>query len=507
MNMYPSSLKENLIVFFNECEELLAIYNLQGFRRYEVEYKVIRQKGLSWDYKPKIQWILVRNHVEEEVKKLESINPCVDNIIEINEKTGVLVGEENIEANRNSHKWELAYLFFEYKRLQENFALSSDDFVTLLINQLRSEYGYCKVTTQLIGFKTNLEEIKIGNFTIRKPTENELNGIINDQEKWNMFKISEPSDMASVSFQMDNQFWAFMEIKQNLRDGVHSKGLLSQKNKLDINNNSEIITNFKKLILALRLYNGNCVGIGSLFIKKSLADEGIDFEIWREYPFLDVKFGNFLSSSHFRSRSIVLESKEINSHDIEGINTLFSNLMLYDLNPLEQIDKALEHFFYSFEHNYSVYTFTELIMSLETVLLENVKANPDEKLNLIRRIREADDEKTGLQILKEYNEKNSIPKAIKMLNQILNPGRRNKQINKFFLDYENNGCYKIRNDLIHGNIDLNFVEIKKKIPDLEEYVRLALLNIIDLKIDNKLNCNKDNYFEKLKEALESNVRA
>lgn len=479
MNIHPSSLKENLIIFFNECEELLAKYDLQGFQRYEVEYEVIRQKGLSWDYKPKIQWILVRNYVEEEVKKLESINPCVDNLIEIfglanftNEKTGVLVGEEKIEANRNSHKWELAYLFFEYERLQENFALSIDNFVALLINQLRSEYGYCKVTAQLIGFKTNLEEIKIGNFTIRKPTETELNGIINDQEKWNMFKISEPSDMASVSFQMDNQFWAFMEVKQNLRDGVHSKGLLSQKNKLDINENRNIIANFKKLILALRLYNGNCVGIGSLFIKKSLADEGIDFEIWREYPFLDVKFGNFLSSSHFRSRSIVLESKEINSHDIDGINALFSNLMLYNLNPLEQIDKALEHFFYSFENNYPVYIFTELIMSFETLLHENGKP---------------------------------IGMAKKILNQLV-PHDKRKSIENFFFD-KNDGCYEIRNRLLHGDINLNSAEIQTKIPDLEEYIRLALLKVIDLRLNNKLNCNKDNYFEILKEALESNVHA
>jgi len=121
MNMHSSPLKENLISFFNECEEFLARSNLQSFQRYEVEYNVIKQKGLSWDYKPKIQWILVRNHVEEEVKKLESINPCVDELIKIfgltditNEKTGVLVGKEKIEANRNSHKWELTYLYFEY---------------------------------------------------------------------------------------------------------------------------------------------------------------------------------------------------------------------------------------------------------------------------------------------------------------------------------------------------------------------------------------------------------
>jgi hypothetical protein len=94
-----------------------------------------------------------------------------------------------------------------------------------------------------------------------------------------------------------------------------------------------------------------------------------------------------------------------------------------------------------------------------------------------------------------------------MLNQLLNPGKKNKRLNKFFLDYVNNGCYKIRNDLIHGNIDLNFAEISKKIPDLEEYIRLALLKIMDLRINNKLNCNKDNYFEKLKETLQSNVRA
>lgn len=510
MNIPSSPLKENLTVFFNDCEDLLARYNLQGFRGCKVKYKFRREKGLSHDLRLGIAWPKVRKLLLDEVKTLESINPCVDNLIEFfgiaddaTVQYGVSTREEKIEANRNLHKWELAYLFFEYKRLQEEFILSVDDFITLLKKQLGSEYGYCKATAQLIGLKTTLEEIKIGDFTIRKPTEDELNRIINDQEIWSISKISEPFDMVFGNFEKDNCFWAFTETRENLLNNVYCNGLLSQRRKINLaENNNDVVANFKKLILALRLHKGNCIGIRSLFVRKSLNPEGNDFEPWIEFPFLDVAFGKFERTS-FLHKFDLLGSEEILSAEANEINILFKNLNLYDSNPLEQIDRALDHFFKAFEQNYPVYTFTELIMSLETILLENVKTNPDEKLNLIRRIREADNVNDGFKILKEYEERNSITKAINLLNQLLNPGKKNKRLNKFFLDYKNNGCYKIRNDLIHGNIELDFAEIRKKIPDLEEYVRSALLKIIDLRISNELNCNEENYFEKLNEILKT----
>jgi len=207
-----------------------------------------------------------------------------------------------------------------------------------------------------------------------------------------------------------------------------------------------------------------------------------------------VDFGKF-------GNSFNLESKDIFPGDVKEINTLFRKLMLYKLNPLKQIDKALEHFFNSFEQNYSVYTFTELIMSLETMFNENIKVDQNKKLDLIRKIREAENENIGLNVLEEYNNRNSIQKSIKMLNQLLYPGKKDKSLNKFFLDYKNNGCYKIRNDLIHGNLSLNSEEIIKKIPELEEYVRLAVLKLIDLRINNKLACKEDNYFKELKKML------
>lgn len=65
-------------------------------------------------------------------------------------------------------------LFFRYKELQEESGISITDFVTLLIQGVWSESIYFKVTAQLIGFRTNLKKIKVCNFTIRSPTEEEL---------------------------------------------------------------------------------------------------------------------------------------------------------------------------------------------------------------------------------------------------------------------------------------------------------------------------------------------
>jgi len=229
----------------------------------------------------------------------------------------------------------------------------------------------------------------------------------------------------------------------------------------------EIKNDFKKLILAFRLYNGNYTGIRSIFINESFVYENDYFEPWRENPFLNSEFGNFRKTSY----SYNLISKEIYSDDVNGINALFEKLINYESYPLKQINGALDHFFKAFEQNYPVYVFTELIMSFETLL---------------------------------HKEKAEIHMAIKILNQLI-PHDNRKNLNKFF-DNKNDGCYAIRNKLLHGDISLDYTEIRNKIPDLEEYVRLALLKIIELRINNKLNCNEENYFEKLKETLKSNVR-
>lgn len=509
MNLPSSPLKENLTVFFHDCEKLLANYDLHDFLRYEVEYKFKREKGLSQDCKPKIAWILARNHFEEEVKKLESIKPCVDNLIEYYglvyniEKAGY-VSEEFVKNSRSFRKRELIVLFFEYKKLQEKFNLCIADFVTLLIKGASSESIYFKTTAQLIEFETNLEYIKIHNFTIRKPTEDEINRLINDNEPWSMCKISNSDDIASVSANsvlQNTHFWIFMEAQKTRLRYPHVSRTFYQASEFNKENNwIEIKNDFKKLILALRLYNGNYTGIRSIFINESFVYENDYFEPWRENPFLSSEFGNFRKTSYSHD----LISKEIYLDDIKGINTLFEKLVLYESNRLKQIDRALDHFFNAFEENYDVYTFTELIMSLETLLNENIRLDKDENSILVRKIREAKSEKDGIKILKKYQSKNSIHKSIKMLNELLHPGINDKNLNIFFSDDVNkNGCYQIRNNLLHGNLNLDYVEMRKKIPDLEEYVRLALLEIIELRINNKLNCNEENYFEKLREILKT----
>ncbi|MGA9189782.1 MAG: hypothetical protein WB014_14755 [Methanosarcina sp.] len=439
-----------------------------------MKYKFTRQIGLLKDCKPKIEWILVQNHIEEEIKKLESINRCVDNLIDYFgliydiEKAG-FVSDEFVKNSRSWYKSELVWLFFEYKRMQEEFNLSISDFVTLLIKGVWSESIYFKTTAQLIGLRTNLDKIKIHNFTIRLPTDEELNRIIYDNERENRFKISNPKDIASIgsSFLQGTQFWIFMETQQTRLEKLHTRPSLYQQNELKKDSDTiKIIDDFRKLILALRLYNGNYIGIRSIFINKSFVYESNHFEPWKEYPFLDSEFGNFRKIRY----SYDLMSKEIFSDDVKEINTIFSNLMLYEWNPLEQIDRALEHFLKAFEQNYPVYTFTELIMSLETILHENEKPSHT---------------------------------SIKILKQLVPPDKR-KNLDKFFFNKDNNGCYEIRNKLLHGDINLEFEEIRKKIPDLEEYVRFALLKIINLRINNKLDCNKKNYFEKLNKILKFN---
>jgi len=303
----------------------------------------------------------------------------------------------------------------------------------------------------------------------------------------------------------DTHFWVFMEAQQdrpkNL-DTLYTSHSFCTRFYND-EDNIKIIAEFKRLILSLRLYNGNYIGIKSIFIKKSFIYEGDVFNPWIERPFIDAKFSDFRTNRP----SFDIKRKEIFSEDVSGISTIFSNLMLYEQKPLEQINKALDHFFQAFEQTYPVYIFTELIMTFETLFNEQIKVDPNETLELIKKIREADTDKKGQKILQKYQNKNSIHKSIKMLNQLLYPEKNNKDLNKFFHDAQNkNGCYQIRNNLLHGNLSLDSAEIKKKIPDLEEYVRLALLKIIELRINDKLDCNEENYFEKLNEASKVNVR-
>ena len=128
MNIPSSPLRENLITFFQDCEKLLVHYNLQDFQRYEVEYKFTRQNDVQWtlsqDCKPKITWGWVRNHFEEKVNNLESINSCVDNLIKYfgliyDIKKAGFISEEFINNSKSFRKQELVFLFFEYKKIQE----------------------------------------------------------------------------------------------------------------------------------------------------------------------------------------------------------------------------------------------------------------------------------------------------------------------------------------------------------------------------------------------------
>lgn len=458
MNIPSSPLKENLRAFFQDCEKLLENSDLQDFREYEVKYKYTRQIGLFKECKPQIKWVSVRKHFEEKVKNLESINPCVDNLIEY---LGLIYNK----GNKSGRKWDLIYYFFEYKQLQTEFNLSIADYIEFLIKGSCSESLYFKTAAQLIEFKTNLEQIKIHNFTIRMPTDEELNRIINDHEKQNIHKISNPNDIAPVSLNsvlQSTQFWIFTETQRTRLKNPHVHNLY-QGSELNKNvGNSEIIKDFKRLILALRLYSGNYIGIRSIFINESFVYESTYFEPWIEYPFLNSDFGHF----HNVSYSLDLESKEIQLDDVERINNIYQNLLLYEQNPLGQIGCALDHYFKAFEQTYPVYVFTELVMSFETLLHKN---------------------------------DTDIHMATKKLKQLV-PRDKRKNLENFFHN-EKDGCYEMRNKLLHGDINLDFEEIRKKIPGLEEYVRLALLRMIELRIDNELNCNENDYFEKLDETL------
>jgi hypothetical protein len=77
------------------------------------------------------------------------------------------------------------------------------------------------------------------------------------------------------------------------------------------------------------------------------------------------------------------------------------------------------------------------------------------------------------------------------------PKKQSQQFQFFFYNDQNTGCYNIRNDLLHGNPGLDHKEISKKIPDLNDYLRTALLKVLDSYVNGTLKLTDAKYFEEL----------
>ena len=101
--------------------------------------------------------------------------------------------------------------------------------------------------------------------------------------------------------------------------------------------------------------------------------------------------------------------------------------------------------------------------------------------------------------LKRLNPPHNINKAISIGKKVYS---KEKQLQDEFNNFFNpeNGCFKLRNELLHGHFDNEITtNIVKILPDLNSYIRNLIEKIIELRLNGALDCIESNYYEKLEQ--------
>jgi len=461
------NLKCCYLEFFDDCESYIRTLNLTSYIRCSPHFEVKKSGNrteLNVRYINQINWHLLVTENIEQIQEIESLILCIEKTREIFElkqfqNSDLLKRSKLIEETKKYDKLEIPYFYSEYKKLNNKYDLSVNEFLDDVFERYLSNEVFSRYLIQLFGFSSHIETFCIDDFTIRKASDDEISDIINNTS----MQYSSPEEIAIRPYHAwDNDYYCFIETC-----GENASDLPIENMNAAItaySNNTMVRDKIKNLILALRLYSGNFVGCRTFFQKNSFISNMSIADTWNEFE-LYPKFTGYLH----HPKDIVLE-------DIPEIESLFNKISTYNSDQIEQITIALEHFFEAFNQDYPLYVFTELIMSLESILSEYNKSDP---------------------------RKNNRALTIKRLNDLLSPDKKDNKLNRFFNGNNKTkiGCYNLRNDLIHGNIALDNQIIQEHIGPLKEYVRLALIKLICLKTESKLQCNSNNYFEQIDKYL------
>lgn len=401
--------------------------------------------------------------LEEEISTRE----LAENLLREKAESGVKLNP-GIESNKR----ELVRLYLIFRNWKEKYSISFDDFIDywyedIVINPKTEwiEYRAC-----LIGLTCLKQKINYGSYSIDKLSDSEKMKMMNNAR---CCDFGSPLAMAVGRDSLDNNFWIDFSEEESLSVGTKKIFLLGKARTYQVYGMPESL---KNILLVLRLSTGMPVGIRSYYIRYSCTKSGLSFQEWQERFFNYGEFGkNFQLASHKVQTDI---SDEI----VQKISNLLSD---YKNKSVKQIDLALEHYFDAFEANLPIYCFTELLMAFESLLNEK----PVYKYKLVSRI------------IDVVLHKNSIHHAIKLVVKILKPQKKKaRMINKFFSpDPNGKGCFKIRNDVLHGNEPLDSKLVVALLPDLKEYLRILILQIIQDQVQGHLNANDNSYYSQLEQ--------
>ena len=505
----------SLINFFYEADKIITNFTpptkyyefyVSNEDRWEKKIKSIS----DWSY-PKYE-----DEIFKRIESVKEIEPCLDLLETIFEPQTFLKGnpndkrpfseKETKEENRKTYSYELAKLFFNFKEKKEiDSNVTLESFSTAMADFAFSNEYVSHYKAQLIGFRTNdISEANFGMFKIQKLSEDEKLEMVN---KFNDFfsNLIPLNIVNGFDGAWNYDYWITGKVKKVLH-GKRSTFFQFYWNK----SFSEVVEELTEIIKLLRIGSGIDLGIRNFYAKSTFPDEYPIYDKWfyQKYGFGNYAvFGRKESGDSSRQFNLSRYANFTKKH-IDSVKSFYELYNRYKEINLKQLDQAVEYYTDAFDQNFAIYSFTSLMMAFESLLNgkeKKIELNKLERLNLLNEVAENISKLTSNnKIKKEWNKLNpinGITKAISIGKRIYSKETdAQKEFNDFF--NPENGCYKLRNDLLHGNFDN---EIERKIvqilPRLSSYMRALILKIIELRINEELICDDANYYKKLEKLV------
>lgn len=509
MNDLKIDLIDRLIVLFNQFDD---IFNKTVFEnilvlKYSFDDKLIRTKvdnAIFWDkvYANR-EWhkqLLNQKSVDDCLIILESILKP-KNIGNTDEQRADKVSVRRI--NQDYIKNDLIQLYISFKEYQDRYpTVKIDEFIDNFVTEFFQQKATVIFRALFIGFDSvEIEELEIDDF------------------KLGQLSIADKLDMMN-NLQNDADYMNPLSIAIGGNDTFFHKFWIQGSVNFDINNYSERIFNvslkeayrlielkIEEINKTFRIFNCSEVGVRSCFYK--ISSRNTFFKKWSHQIFKYGDFGKYESigiQSYSKIYNHRNETMIINS-DVIGLKNINSLLKEYYKNPLDMIDLAINYYLSSFEQNIGINKFTYLMMSFEALLnnpnsdsIIDKQAILSKLENVKTKIIATDDSKKIQKLMFSLQQYKGISAGLNVGKRIVsNEVLEQKTFVNFFMpDDKNEGCSRIRNSLLHGNIDIKMNEkIIDILPQLSIYVSAILRKLILLRTKNYIDCDNSSYYEKL----------
>lgn len=314
--------------------------------------------------------------LEKKISSLPEIQETLKNIYKILSYTG----ENNEEKNKIFDKRILFDLFLRYKELNErNAIITYENFSSYKAKKLISKEKTVHYRAPLIGLNLKgVDSVKINDFEIRKLSDSEKLEMMNNYQEGDPLSIVRPNFK-----QKRSEFWIIGKVNFKHAQKFRTAGFV-------LNDTQLIIEDEINTILSLfRLYKSIEIGINIFYIKNSYTDNDGIFQKWNSEVYKFGDFGRLKRKEDGWGKGWFLNfQSEIIDDDIIGLQEAYKLIEKFKKNPIEQISQALMKFSNAFEHNNVIYVFTDLMVSLESLLNNPKKVFELTKEKIIKNLEE-----------------------------------------------------------------------------------------------------------------------